>query len=303
MSKAEVRKGRWGVIGAGFFAKLSGSGTFEGPLYKSGDLVLQQGFVSLPLAYRVIDDRRGYLDFYAGARYNYLGIDIDLATDPSGISEFSSAISGRVTSGVDRILDAILANPGAAAGLNVAALVEQQLGGDRLEKLADVPDAIRKVARGEKLAKILSVTNPIFADYVVAQANAKATAAAGGDARTLEAQAAAARKKLSKQLAKELEDALPISADADRWWIDPIVGFRGQINLTRWLFLAVQGDAGGFGVGSQITWNAEASLGVNFTRNIYATLGYRYMYVDYDHDNFLYQVNSYGLFSSLGVKF
>jgi hypothetical protein len=47
----------------------------------------------------------------------------------------------------------------------------------------------------------------------------------------------------------------------------------------------------------------EATLGVHFTRNIFAKLGYRYVYVDYDNNGLLYQMNSFGLFSGIGVKF
>jgi hypothetical protein len=108
---------------------------------------------------------------------------------------------------------------------------------------------------------------------------------------------------MAKSISNALEQSLPTYAAGDQWWIDPIVGLRGQINFTRWLFLAAQADVGGFGVGSQITWNAQAAFGVNFTRNIFGELGYRYMYVDYDKDNFLYQINTFGLFSSLGFKF
>jgi hypothetical protein len=35
MMKCEVRKGRWGILGDGFFAQLSGSGDPPGPLYDS----------------------------------------------------------------------------------------------------------------------------------------------------------------------------------------------------------------------------------------------------------------------------
>jgi Tfp pilus assembly ATPase PilU len=42
---------------------------------------------------------------------------------------------------------------------------------------------------------------------------------------------------------------------------------------------------------------------ISITRNIFAELGYRYMYVDYENDNLLYQMNSFGLFSGIGVKF
>jgi hypothetical protein len=56
---------------------------------------------------------------------------------------------------------------------------------------------------------------------------------------------------------------------------------RGQINFTRWLFLALQGDVGGFGAGSQIAWFASGSIGINITRNVFLETGYRYFYMDY----------------------
>ena len=98
------------------------------------------------------------------------------------------------------------------------------------------------------------------------------------DARLAQARANAqarvsqAEKKLSKAIAQRIESALPTSDSGNVWWIDPILGLRGQINFTRWLFLAAQGDVGGFGAGSQIAWNVQATLGVNFTRNIFAEL-------------------------------
>ena len=81
MAKGEVRKGKWGILGDGFFAQLSASGDPPGPLYNNANIKLQQGMVELALAYRIIDDRRGFLDIYAGARYNYFGINIDASID------------------------------------------------------------------------------------------------------------------------------------------------------------------------------------------------------------------------------
>ena len=85
--------------------------------------------------------------------------------------------------------------------------------------------------------------------------------------------------------------------------MDPIIGVRGQINLTRWLFLAAQGDTGGFGVGSDLTWVTQATAGINISRHVFVEAGYRYMYVDYDRDNFLYKMNTSGWFGGLGFKF
>ena len=87
MAKGEVRKGKWGILGDGFFAQLSASGDPPGPLYNNANIKLQQGMVELALAYRIIDDRRGFLDIYAGARYNYFGIDVDASIDDAGVQE------------------------------------------------------------------------------------------------------------------------------------------------------------------------------------------------------------------------
>ena len=95
-ARGEIRKGRWGLLGDGFYAELSGSGNLGGVLYKSGSLTVQQGLASLALAYRIIDDRRGFLDFYAGARYNYLGVSISATIDESGIEEIGDNLTQRI---------------------------------------------------------------------------------------------------------------------------------------------------------------------------------------------------------------
>nr|HRJ72022.1 hypothetical protein [Terrimicrobiaceae bacterium] len=118
-----------------------------------------------------------------------------------------------------------------------------------------------------------------------------------------DARVAAAQQKLAKALANEIEDALPTSSDGVQWWVDLIIGLRAQINFTRWLFLGMQGDVGGFGAGSQIAWNVQSSIGVNFTRNVFAEVGYRYFYMDYANGGALYNAAEFGLFSGIGVKF
>ena len=47
--RGEIRKGRWGILGDGFYAELSGSGDMRGALYKSASLNVQQGLASLAL--------------------------------------------------------------------------------------------------------------------------------------------------------------------------------------------------------------------------------------------------------------
>lgn len=140
------------------------------------------------------------------------------------------------------------------------------------------------------------------AQLAAARASAIDAAKAAGTGK-LDQKIQQAQKKLAKAIASELEDSLPTRADGDVWWVDPIIGVRAQISLTRWLFLATQCDVGGFGAGSQIAWNLNATIGVNWTRNLFTELGYRYYYVDYQRSGVTYNMAEAGLFMGLGVKF
>jgi hypothetical protein len=346
MGAAEVRKGRWGLLADGYYAELSGSSELGGVLYKSGSMDIQQGLASLSLAYRLIDDRRGFLDIYAGARYNYLGVDVYGTTDSGGIQELSNGMTDRITSAIgtrvqqsvdnirSQVVAALASEKQALAG-EIVQSVEAGLSGRVIERAAE--DVRRNVERRmleglrerrldplslgdgrsgdsrregidprrvEVLRRAFSADRSgAFADYIRAAVELEVARARGEATSALEQKAASAKAKASKQLAKNIEEALPTQGSGDEWWVDPIVGLRGQINFTRWLYLTAQADVGGFGAGSQITWNVIGARGVNFTRNVYAELGYRYMYVDYTNDNFFYRMNSYGIYSSLGFKF
>jgi hypothetical protein len=65
--------------------------------------------------------------------------------------------------------------------------------------------------------------------------------------------------------------------------IDPIIGLRTQIYLTRKFSLSLQGDVGGFGVSdhsSDLTWQALGTLGYDFTRHFKLDVGYRALSTD-----------------------
>ena len=146
-----------------------------------------------------------------------------------------------------------------------------------------------------------------FVDAVLAerlaQERTRLDAAEANEVTKAKARVAQAEKRLSKALSQELENRLPTSRSGDQWWVDPIIGLRTQINFTRWLFLALQGDVGGFGAGSEIAWFASGSIGVNFTRNLFAEMGYRYFYMDYVKNGLIYDAAQSGLFMGVGVKF
>jgi hypothetical protein len=61
--------------------------------------------------------------------------------------------------------------------------------------------------------------------------------------------------------------------------------------------------AGGFGIGSEITWEAYGALGLQITRNIYSEVGYRYLYLDYDTTSFIFQGALHGAQITAGITF
>ena len=61
--------------------------------------------------------------------------------------------------------------------------------------------------------------------------------------------------------------------------------------------IAGEADVGGFGVGSDFAWNAQAFLGYRTTLFGHPTtfaVGYRALHQDYDHNDFEWDVTMYG---------
>jgi len=87
------------------------------------------------------------------------------------------------------------------------------------------------------------------------------------------------------------------------YWADPYIGVGGRYNLNKAFYLTGKADVGGFDVGSIITVQGYGGLGYQYNRNIYAELGFRFLYYDYDSDGFLYKVWTYGPQITVGAQF
>jgi hypothetical protein len=84
-------------------------------------------------------------------------------------------------------------------------------------------------------------------------------------------------------------------------WTDPIIGARYVMPINQKIDVILRGDVGGFSVGSDMAYVLQASLAYNFTPTVAGVIGYRYMDVDYDDGEFVYDVTQSGL--GLGVTF
>jgi hypothetical protein len=72
------------------------------------------------------------------------------------------------------------------------------------------------------------------------------------------------------------------SADASKTWVDPIVGLqlRTPANGSRW-HAQVYTEIGGFGLGSDFTWQVFPTFGVNLAKWASIEVGYRWLDIDY----------------------
>jgi hypothetical protein len=92
--------------------------------------------------------------------------------------------------------------------------------------------------------------------------------------------------------------------DEHEEWIDPIIGASAGIELSRHWAVLVEGDVGGFGIGSDFTWNA---IGLISYRTMLTGIpmqfgaGYRALSWNYDDDDFDWDVTMHG--PVLGVSF
>ena len=94
-----------------------------------------------------------------------------------------------------------------------------------------------------------------------------------------------------------------VSRSGDKDWVDPYIGVRIQHPIAdRWTLVGY-GDIGGFGVGSDFTWQAIVGVNYDFSKSVSGKLGYRYLAVDYDKDGFLYDMDSYGAYLGVGIRF
>jgi hypothetical protein len=85
-----------------------------------------------------------------------------------------------------------------------------------------------------------------------------------------------------------------LSRGEDFTWFDPLVGARAFYNVTDRLSVMGQADIGGFGVGSELTWSVLGTFNYVFNDSWSASVGYKHMSVDYEDDDYVFDVDMSG---------
>lgn len=97
--------------------------------------------------------------------------------------------------------------------------------------------------------------------------------------------------------------------DNDADWIDPVIGIRWRPQLSKRWSLIFRGDLGGFGVGSDFTWNLQGGIAWSATEYMSVVAEYRAISVDYSdgpvgsRDRFAYDTVTHGPVLGLAFRF
>lgn len=321
----EIRYKRWGLMLSGLYLRVGGDAGSPGEVFSSIDVELESVLAEAALFYRPIDTEQGFLDVFAGARYVYLQTTLGFHIDSRGLQEFGdsvvddvadqvgSAVRGQVDAAVARVQSQIAAlDPGARADAIRSAVRSDVI--DRAIEDVTREDVFR-VLRNATPAKTARIVDSVQDSGRIRSALRQLAEArlqervshAAGEVATARARARSAVEKAEARLSDAIQETVrkivPEEVSGSKSWIDPFVGLRGRLNFSRQVYLAARADVGGFGVGSDLAWNAQIAIGLQVPRSFATELGYRYLSMDYAKDAFLFDASISGFFLGLNLAF
>jgi hypothetical protein len=284
-SEAEVRKGRFGVLGDLLYLEGQAGVSGQGLVSRVG-LGMQQFLGEFFTSYRVLERPCGWVDLLAGFRYTYLG-------QQTGLNANELAIDTTSTQLVDDFARQ-LATPHS----DLRMLVQQHIVNGLTSLEGRHPPLPVGPIFGDQPAKIGALVQALIQSQ---QPELVAAIRAG-----VQAKVAQLKAQLASRVANILTTQLNRSLSFYDDWFDPVIGVRGRHNLSKAFYLTAETDIGGFGIGSDIAWQGYVAVGCQITRNIYSEVGYRALYDDFRDEsahNFLYQLWFQGAQITAGFNF
>ncbi|MFN0129571.1 MAG: hypothetical protein ACKV19_23135 [Verrucomicrobiales bacterium] len=107
---------------------------------------------------------------------------------------------------------------------------------------------------------------------------------------------------LEAELTGRLSRGGEINDTSDTDWVDPIIGIRGQGDLTENFFFRYNADIGGFGASSDLVWQAFLGLGYRVNNHFSLAAGYRGLGIDYTDGGFSLDTVTHGPLVGFEVK-
>ena len=94
-----------------------------------------------------------------------------------------------------------------------------------------------------------------------------------------------------------------VNNERTKTWVDPIIGLRGRYYVSRAFFLNGYGDVGGFGAGSELSWQVLGAVGVQAARWCDLQFGYRALGFEYGSGNRKQEITTHGPIIGATIRF
>ncbi len=300
---AEVRKGRFGIYGDMLYVKASETVTSDG-LIGTAKVHLDQWLADLEVNYRVLEGPKGYLDLRAGVRYSDMYNKLTIYPNNSAIDAASTKLVDDISEKVKERLSEL------DLKTRLKNVLEDRIRAritGRLDDLqANRPTLPIAPLAGHKPTELDDLVRAAIdqrVDEMAADLKAQLAATTAALKAAAQAKIDALKARIASEIASALKAKLNASASLNERWVDPYVGFAGRYNLSKAWYLTGKADIGGFGIGSELTWQASCALGCQLTRSMFVETGYRYLYTDYNHGGFVYDVSQSGAQITAGITF
>lgn len=327
-TRAEVSKGRFGILGELIYMSLSDGAGTNGVVQKV-DVRVDEYLGDLAVRWRIVEGPRGYLDVLAGVRYTNLYQEVGLQGNDEAIAaaseNFVDAIGERLRARIEeRIGEGQFRNALVEAidkriskGLSTVtgpepenrSLPNAPLAAHHHREMNSTIDRLVRRKERELVASTLGIARAAAAADVAAAQATTAAARSAAQAKaaklrsTVDQRIAAAKADLTKKISRSLEKNLNQRISrCDDWW-DPYIGLRARYNFNDKYYIIARGDIGGFGVGSDLMWQAEGAFGIQLSQRIFTEIGYRALSMDYEGDGLTYDTITHGAQITLGITF
>jgi hypothetical protein len=302
--RAEAQKGPFGIFGEVIYLGLSDGAQINGMInnvHEQVDLTL----VDSALSWRLVNQPRWSLDFAAGMHYTNVYEKLELHSDPILIQQTSVRFIDAIAADLRERLDQDISRDDfiVAIGNSIRSVLLDRIG-ERLEDHERHPN----IPIGPLGGRVPQEVRRVVKDYINLKLDALR---ARIDALHLEGEARraavrrivnAAKTQMANDLSVVLQNKLNRSISRQDDWLDGYGGLRLRYNFNKTFYTAVRGEVGR-GVVSDLMWQAEGVIGLNWTRSIFTEVGYRALSADFEDNNFKFDVTTHGPQITTGITF
>jgi hypothetical protein len=304
--RAEAQKGPFGIFGEIIYIGLSDNAQVRGLInnvHEQVDLTL----VDTALSWRLVNQPRWSLDFAAGMHYTNVYQRLTLNGDVVAIHQASEQFVTNISDDLVARLNNDISNSQFVAELkstiqgDIVNQIDRHNSLDRHQRHPNIPIGPLGGRIHEDVARVVEDLIRLKEGALRARIDALHLKGAARRA-AVRRMVSAAEAQIANNVAFTLDTKLHQTISRQDDWFDGYGGLRLRYNFNKTLYTAVRGEVGR-GVVSDLMWEVEGVIGLNWTRSIFTEVGYRALSSDFEDNNFKFDVTTHGPQITTGITF